>query len=321
MKIWLLVLAPLLFGGQAMAKEPLRINQIQFIGSHNSYKQAMSPENAQALAERNPAAAQSLEYAHLPLAAQLDLGMRKLELDVFYTPETDGFVVGHVQAIDMNSHCTTLRICLRQITDWSNANQQHVPLWISFNTKDQVIAELPIPTRFDAAAFELLDSIVQEAVGDKLIWPKSIRPEGSHKPQWPALPDARGKMLFILDEGGEKRAHYAKTWADRPLFVTVGINHPASAILVINDPQQAFEQIKSQVQAGFMVRTRADADTKEARNGDLSRFEAAQLSGAQAISTDYYMPATHFGTDYQVRLPNVVRCNPVTAPSECAVTE
>ena len=318
---WLVVLATTFLASQTVASEALRINQIQFIGSHNSYKQAMSPENAEALAKRNPDAARSLAYAHLPLAEQLGLGMRKLELDVFYMPQMGGFSVGHVQAIDMNSHCATLRLCLRQIMDWSRTHHEHVPLWISFNAKDQVIADLPIPTPFDDTAFLLLDAIVFEAVGDKLVWPKYVRPEGSNTPQWPVLSDARGKMLFILDEGGEKRASYAKTWPARPLFVTVGIDHPAAAILIMNDPQKEHQLIEDRVRAGFMVRTRADADTKEARNGDLSRFEAALSSGAQAISTDYYLPATHFGTDYQVRLPNVVRCNPVTALSGCTVTE
>ena len=32
-------------------------------------------------------AADALDYFHLPLAKQLHLGMRQLELDVFYDPE------------------------------------------------------------------------------------------------------------------------------------------------------------------------------------------------------------------------------------------
>lgn len=34
----------------------------------------------------NPAAAQSLEYEHLPLSEQLNLELRNLELDVFHDP-------------------------------------------------------------------------------------------------------------------------------------------------------------------------------------------------------------------------------------------
>jgi hypothetical protein len=49
-----------------------------------------------------------------------------------------------------------------------------------------------------------------------------------------------------------------------------------------------------------MVRTRADADTKEARNNDYNRFEKAKASGAQIITTDYYLPSKLFKSDYKI---------------------
>jgi hypothetical protein len=54
----------------------------------------------------NPEVMESLEYEHIPLAEQLDLGIRKLELDVFYVSKEEQFLVGHVQQIDMNSNCS-----------------------------------------------------------------------------------------------------------------------------------------------------------------------------------------------------------------------
>jgi hypothetical protein len=70
-----------------------------------------------------------------------------------------------------------------------------------------------------------------------------------------------------------------------------------------------------------MVRTRADVDTREARENDARRREAAFASGAQAVSTDYYLPATHFGNQYQVSLPNPLQCNVITAPENCQISE
>ena len=58
-----------------------------------------------------------------------------------------------------------------------------------------------------------------------------------------------------------------------------------------------------------MVRTRADADTVEAREGLTQRRDRAFASGAQAISTDYYLEANPFATDYRVQ-PEL-RCNPL----------
>ena len=70
------------FNGQA--QEDLRINQLQFVGSHNSYKLKMNPVVFVALSALDSKIAQSLDYSHIPMDAQLDLGVRKLELDVFF---------------------------------------------------------------------------------------------------------------------------------------------------------------------------------------------------------------------------------------------
>ena len=58
-----------------------------------------------------------------------------------------------------------------------------------------------------------------------------------------------------------------------------------------------------------MVRTRADANTVQARDNDTRQRDQVFASGAQAISTDYCFPAQHFGNDYQVQIAGGVRCN------------
>lgn len=294
----------------------LRMNEIQFVGSHNSYKRAMSEQHAAALRKRNPQAAASLEYWHQTLAEQLDLGMRKLELDVFYDPQSSTLPVGHVQMIDMNSHCPELRSCLMQVKAWSETHPDHVPIWISFNAKDQQLAGLPDPAPFTAEALALIDAVVEDVLADRLVRPRDVRDR-----QWPALDDARGKFLLILDEGGAKRDLYLQGWPNRPLFVMVPEDHPAAAVMILNDPLADGDRIAELVSTGFLVRTRADADTREARANDVSRRDAAFASGAQAVSTDYYRPARHFDTSYVVKLPQTVRCNPINAPAWCRSVE
>ena len=300
----------------AFTSADMHINQIQFIGSHNSYKQAMPDGFVKQLMKVNPKVMESLEYEHVPLAEQLDLGIRKIELDVFYVAYEDQFVVGHVQQIDMNSNCATLRICLNQIIAWSQNNPTHAPIWISFNAKDGYILGLPSPEAFNSVAFALMDSIVEEVLGEKLIRPRDIVDL-----QWPLLDEARGKFILILDEGGEKRDMYYNGWQQRPMFTNSPEGHPASAIMLLNDPVGKLDEIQRLVAAGYMVRTRADADTREARENDTRRRAAAFASGAQAVSTDYYLPATHFGNEYQVSLPQPIQCNPITAPANCQVFE
>ena len=72
---------------------------------------------------------------------------------------------------------------------------------------------------------------------------------------------------------------------------------------------------------GYVVRTRADADTRQARTGDTTMRDAALASGAQWVSTDYPAPgmSSRFGTSYVAQLPGgaAARCNPVNAPATC----
>ena len=69
------------------------------------------------------------------------------------------------------------------------------------------------------------------------------------------------------------------------------------------------------------MRTRADADTVEARANDTSTRDAALASGAQWVSTDYPVPnyGVGFATTYFAEIPGgtVARCNPVNAPRSC----
>ena len=98
-------------GRLLVSTEQLPLTSFQFFGSHNSYKTEIEPAVLQQLRSVNPQAAAGLDYWHEPLADQLDLGLRVLELDVFYDPEGELFSRGepfpvlHVQNIDTGSHC------------------------------------------------------------------------------------------------------------------------------------------------------------------------------------------------------------------------
>src|ERR1700677_2724611 len=61
----------------------VRVNQIQVVGSHNSYHAGLAPGIAKLVQQKNPQAFASLDYAHADLATQLDHGIRQIELDIF----------------------------------------------------------------------------------------------------------------------------------------------------------------------------------------------------------------------------------------------
>jgi len=323
----------LLLSAAAHAAE-LHLNDIQVLGSHNSYKQAMAPQRMAALREVNPELARALDYRHPPLAEQLKLGLRKLELDVFYDPEgalfdraraPDGALsalpVLHVQHLDDRSHCANLLHCLARIRAWSDAHPRHLPLFVSVNAKDAVVDQPGFlhPLPFGADAWTALDAELRAALGARLLSPADVF--DSDRLIWPTLDAARGRVIVILDEGGDKRRAYAGRWRERAMFATLPAGEPGAAILIVNDPVAEFARIQRLVRDGFIVRTRADADTVEARQGDTTRRDAAWASGAQLISTDYYLPAERFGTGYRVGVPGggVGRCNPLRAVAPCTL--
>lgn len=339
----------------------IKINQIQAIGSHNSYKKAMDEAIMAQLMALDSNTALSLDYAHLSLTEQLDLGMRKLEIDIVHDPEgglysdpaglreleaagipyepidtammnRPGFKVLHVQDIDFRTNCGTLKACLREILSWSNTHPFHVPIAISFNAKTGEIPNRPDftkPLPFSSMAFDSLDlEIVSVIPRDRIITPDDVRQDfetleaAVRAHNWPTLERARGKFIFVLDERGEKRDNYVNghpSLTERIMFANVPPGNPEAGFLIMNNPTRDLDTIRQLVSQGYMIRTRADAGTVEARKGDYSRLEAALKSGAQFISTDYYVPDERFGTGYKVSLPNqvIARCNPVIGPDIC----
>jgi len=320
----------------------LALSTIQMIGSHNSYKKAM-PANVMALLKWvEPAVAQGLDYSHIPIEEQLALGLRVFEIDVFHDPEGErysrplgrglhpltpafneweqaqldapGLKVLHIQDIDYQSHCLTFRKCLETFRDFSDANPGHLPIFISLNLKTSPIA-LPgstTPLPFDKAGYLNLHRDLESALGlDNLVTPSEVQKDSRSLRErittvgWPDLSEMRGRFIFMIDEPLKKTAGYLEDFEkhERLLFLSVPSDHDQAAILVMNDPLKAFDDIRARVAKGFLVRTRADADTVEARSADDTRMRAAFASGAHFISTDYYVRDERLKSDYRVRFP------------------
>ena len=96
------------------------------------------------------------------------------------------------------------------------------------------------------------------------------------------------------------------------MFANAEPGTPEAAWLIMNEAVEDEKKIQQRVKEGYLVRTRADANTREARNNDTRTFQAAKQSGAQIITTDYYQKSTHFPSDYVVHFDDgsYVRRNP-----------
>lgn len=342
--------------GRVLLDSRLRMNDIVTVGTHNSYKQALSAAELALIAGRNPKAADSIDYGHRTLTEQLDAGVRQLEIDVYHDPAggrfaapkgpalsgqklpddfaalmgQPGLKVFHIPDVDPHSQCQPFTACLAEIRRWSDAHPGHVPLMIMINAKQDAS---PIPggtgaLPFDEAAFDNFDREVRSVLpAEKLITPDDVQGQyptlrdAVRAGNWPTLAQARGKIWFALDEGPAVVATYRgkrRSLEGRVMFINTDEKSPAAAYMTLNEPLQDAGHIRAAVSAGFMVRTRADANTVEARTDNTGPRDAALSGGAQYISTDYIWPDKRFG-DYQVRLPNgaVALCNPVRAPGAC----
>ncbi|UOB17906.1 phosphatidylinositol-specific phospholipase C1-like protein [Abyssalbus ytuae] len=331
----------------------IKLNQIQVIGSHNSYKKPIDTALFEFLKSKDSTnKLQSLEYAHIPIPEQLNMGVRNLEIDVYSDTlggkyahpkgldlisthseydvkgemKKPGFKVFHVLDIDFNSHYFTLESCLKDIKEWSDTNPFHYPVFITLEAKD---GETGIPgtepESFTTRLFDKLDTqIIQRLGKDKLIIPDDVRDNFSTLEEavlnnnWPSLEDAKGKFLFILDNAGRKKDLYTQnhpSLKNRVMFVNSPEGTPEAAAMIINNPLD--ERIPELIKKGYLIRTRADAGTKEARENDYSRFEAAKKSGAQIITTDYYKSSSFFNSTYHISFKDstYVRNNPVNYPS------
>src|SRR6266498_16291 len=67
----------------AQSAVPLRLSEIQIIGSHNSYHAGIPAHEMEYLRRNAPSTADALDYRHPALEVQLDAGVRQLEIDVY----------------------------------------------------------------------------------------------------------------------------------------------------------------------------------------------------------------------------------------------
>lgn len=173
----------------------LKLNQIQVIGTHNSYHAGLAPNEARLMQEQNPQAFAGLDYHHQSLTQQFDAGVRQIEIDIFadskggrythpYGPQAvakaglppdppfdpqglfskPGFKVFHVQDYDVRSTCQPFTGCLREVRAWSKAHPDHIPLFILIESKQgrpTSRPEMTEPERFTPAVFDALDAEIR----------------------------------------------------------------------------------------------------------------------------------------------------------------
>ncbi|EEY23921.1 acid phosphatase [Verticillium alfalfae VaMs.102] len=321
-----------------------RMNQIQCVGSNNSYHLQPSPEELVTIEQFIPGSSRDLKYSQAALDIQLNYqSIRSLELDVFADPKGGhyakplirklanlpydqdprwrerGTKVLHIADGDVHTTCVTLKHCLELVKSWSDAHRAHIPLpiLIEFNESDPGLVLLggakAIPWN-DEKLLAGLDAEIRAIFpADRLIVPDDLRrgvptnltlEDAVLERGWPDLDSARGRVFFLMDNGPGD--------AD-------------CAFRKLNNPTGAANTaaIQRAVQLNYWVRTRADVPLETLFSNDTTGMrDAALASGAQVVSTDFqqYGMSSPSGVDYAVRLEGgrAARCNPVVG-HQCVV--
>jgi len=180
---------------QATQDKIVHVNQIQVIGSHNSYHAGFAPSERKYLEMKNPKELRGLDYHHPPLGEQLSAGIRQVEIDIFNDPlggrfahpaivkaiaaaglpadpdfdpnhemDKPGFKVMHVQDLDERATCHTFVHCLTDVRDWSKQHPQHLPIFILVETKEGKPKDMPNAPQgdvFTSAIFDAMDAEIR----------------------------------------------------------------------------------------------------------------------------------------------------------------
>lgn len=315
-----------------------KLNEIQRIGSHNSYRILPPASSLEAIERLKPGIAKRIEYQHPPLATQLDLGLRLMEIDFYAdsdggrfknppnrallrsgepSPFSDeqvskpGFKVMHIQGYDNYSHCIDLKDCLSAIKAWSDANPTHTLITINLNVKqDKEFAEQAEVELFEKKQLDQLDALLLSVFGrDHMITPDDIRAnhktlrEAVLKGAWPKLSQTTQKFLFILDDGAPSTSYIYReghpSLKGRAMFALYPEDQDEASFMFVWNLFGQEEKIKDYVKQGFLVRVGGDIGTIEARNNDSTRLNKAISLGAHYIASDYYPGhASPFPTTY-----------------------
>jgi Phosphoinositide phospholipase C, Ca2+-dependent len=297
------------------AVEQLRINQLQFIGTHNSYHVRDPAKPNRNFPDWN--------YSHAPLDVQLERGVRSFELDLQY--RKGGFQVFHVAMLDEATTCRTLKEGLETVRKWSDAHPRHLPISILFELKREgpgLDSTIKIP---DAAALDQLDGILRSVFpAERTITPDDVRKsaatlrEAVQKSGWPTLEAARGKVFYILHDEAKERELYTHdhpSLRGRVMFVRSDESREDAATFVMDNPRNP--NIPRLVKAGYFIRTRADSGLRTNGRGALARRDAAFASGAQIVSTDFPNGEAQAANAFVVEFANAApgRVNPINGPA------
>jgi hypothetical protein len=272
-----------------------------------------------------------LEYGHVSISRQCtEYHIRGLELDVYNDPKggryfkhrlnffirgqrirekrfrpmkEPGFKVLHIPDVDYETNYLTLIDALDELNRWSITNPNHAPIFLNIEPKTSALGDESKILRklgfkkaipYTQEDLLLLDAAIKDHLSTLFTQQEFQKGYPSLRARvdsisWPVLGEVRGRIFAIIDAGA------SLGYPSNGFAFTYGSVQDSNCIFLIRNEPIAHQEEITELTKNFIVRTRADAGTIEAREQNFQRLRAALLSGAQIISTDYYRPDQRFG--------------------------
>lgn len=286
----------------------IKLNDIQMLASHNSYKKKAVPLGRLFVGLGDSfAEARALNYEYLSLTKQLELGIRSMEFDLRL--RKDQFMLTHVPLVDNSSVAPLFDQALQEIKLYSDHNPNHLPIIILLEIKDDWMILDHALQKIDSNHLIKLNNLLRLRLDDHLFEPHMMMESGISLKEtvqttgWPSLSELLGKIIFVLHPGSFTNMYYEldPTLETLPMFIGAykdQITEDYASFVVHNTPDVS--SISNLVSQNFMVRTRIDSSLIF----NESDFEQAKLSGAQILTSDFTVGRKDLSVSDMIYLPN-----------------
>lgn len=276
----------------------LRLNEIQVLSTHNSYKTMPNMYISKPLEVLFGDKVRNGQYGMPYLTEQLDNGIRGLEIDI--TKYGDDFILMHDPKTDWRTNGPDFRLALEEIKIWSDANVNHIPInimlqvrssWTMFSHKIGAIEE---------ADLVILNDMLEDVFGrDGIIRPEDVigdrdnLREAVENDGWPQLSDCMGKVYFaMLFDQKTTEAQYVAidpSFKIQNSFIFTKIHEMQDYSSIILADSPFADGLNGLIDKNYLLRTRVDVQ----HNHPIDRLQASITLGSTILATDYPVGNTY----------------------------
>ena len=291
-----------------LADSSIKLNEIQMIASHNSYKKRGTALGKLFIGLGSDfRESNALKYGYKDFTAQFEAGIRSMEIDL--RMRKTSFMLTHVPLVDNSSVAPDFAMALDEIKLFSDHNPNHVPIIILMEIKDDWMILDHALQVIGPDQLTLLNQLLIDKLGDILFMPNEMLEadktllETVQSTGWPSVQSLLGKVIFVLHPGNFTSPYYEldESLESQAMFLAVyktGIAEDYASFVVHNEID--VESISDLVDQGFMVRTRID----DYLIYEQDNYDNAIMSGAQILSSDFTIGRSDLSSNDVIYLPD-----------------